>query len=60
MLLKGSYTIGIKDYKQWVNRKTTEANTTIIQVHKDRRLDKQNYKKLKKVMKNQAYLANTR
>ena len=60
MLLKGSYTIVIKDYKQWVNRKTTEANATIIQVHKDRRLDKRNYKKLKKVMKNQAYLVNTR
>ena len=59
MLLKGSYTIVIKDYKQWVNRKTTEANTTIIQIHKDRHLYKRNYKKLKKVLKNQDYFPNT-
>ena len=46
MLLKESYIIVIKDYKQWVNSKTTEANATITQVHKD--------------MKNQDYLVNTR
>ena len=48
MLLKESYIIVIKDYKQWVNSKTTEANATITQVHKDRHLYKRNYKKLKK------------
>ncbi|WP_455515490.1 hypothetical protein [Pseudostreptobacillus sp.] len=50
-----SYTTGMKDYKQWVNSKIPKVNRTIIQVHKDRHLDKQNYKKLKKVLKNQDY-----
>ena len=54
-----SYTTGIKDYKQWENSKTPGANATITQVHKDRHLDKQNYKKLKKVLKNQDYFPNT-
>lgn len=54
-----SYTTGIKDYKQWKNSKTPGANATITQVHKDRHLDKRNYKKLKKVLKNQDYFPNT-
>ena len=45
----------MKDYKQWVNSKIPKVNRTIIQVHKDKHLDKQNYKKLKKVLKNQDY-----
>ena len=45
----------MKDYKQWVNSKIPKVNRTIIQVYKDRYLDKQNYKKLKKVLKNQDY-----
>ena len=54
-----SYTTGIKDYKQWKNSKTPGDNAAITQVHKDRHLDKQNYKKLKKVLKNQDYFPNT-
>ena len=45
----------MKDYMQWVNSKIPKVNRTIIQVHKDKHLDKQNYKKLKKVLKNQDY-----
>lgn len=54
-----SYTTGLKDYKQWINSKSPKANATITQVHKDRYLDKRNYKKLKKVLKNQDYFPNT-
>ena len=54
-----SYTTGIKDYKQWKNSKSPKVNSTISQVHKDRYLDKRNYKKFKKVLKNQDYFPNT-
>ena len=54
-----SYTTGIKDYKQWINSKSPKVNSTISQVNKDRHLDKRNYKKLKKVLKNQDYFPNT-
>ena len=42
-----------------INSKSPKVNSTISQVHKDRHLDKRNYKKLKKVLKNQDYFPNT-
>ena len=42
-----------------INSKSPKVNNTISQIYKDRYLDKRNYKKLKKVMKNQDYFPNT-